>query len=184
MKIKFFIPLVVLLGMSLFFAVTLSNINTVKEVISPLVGKPAPTFTLPRLFKKEKISTAEMAGKVWMLNYWASWCVSCRAEHKVLTKLIETTQIPVIGLNYKDYGKEDYGQDAVQWLANLGNPYIAVAVDTEGTAGFDWGVVAVPETFVIDKKGIIRYKFTGPVYDEAVKEKLLPLIEKLRKEEG
>ena len=93
-------------------------------------------------------------------------------------------QVPTIGLNYKDYGTEDYGDEALAWLVKYGNPYQSVAVDTEGSAGLDWGVVGVPETFVVDKKGIVRYKFTGPVYDEAVDNILVPLITQLRKEEG
>ena len=91
-------------------------------------------------------------------------------------------QVPTIGLNYKDYGTEEYGQEAVAWLERFGNPYQAVAVDTNGSAGLDWGVVGVPETFVVDKKGIVRYKFTGPVYDEAVDKILFPLITELRNE--
>jgi cytochrome c biogenesis protein CcmG/thiol:disulfide interchange protein DsbE len=125
-----------------------------------------------------------MKGKVWMFNLWASWCHSCRAEHKVLSRFIKETKVATIGLNYKDYGLEEYGDEAKTWLNVLGNPYYAVAVDTKGMVGFDWGVVGVPETFVIDKKGIIRYKFTGPVYEQAVKETLTPLIKKLRKEKG
>ena len=125
-----------------------------------------------------------MKGKVWILNLWASWCVSCRAEHRVLSNLIAKEKIPTIGLNYKDYGTEDYGDAAKQWLATLGNPYYAVVIDKDGMAGIDWGVVGVPETFIMDKKGIVRYKFTGPVYQKAVDETLIPLLEKLRKEKG
>lgn len=183
MKMKFTIPLIAfaaLIGLMLF-----GLSNDPKLIPSPFIGKPAPTFTLPRLYKPEEtVSVEEMKGKVWMLNLWASWCVSCRAEHRVLTGLIEREKIPVIGLNYKDYGTEDYGNAAKEWLAALGNPYQAVVVDKEGMAGIDWGVVGVPETFVMDKKGIVRYKFTGPVHQQAVDEILAPLIEKLRKEEG
>ena len=159
--------------------------NDPKAIPSPFVGKPAPEFELPRLYKPDQtISVKEMKGKVWVLNLWASWCVSCRAEHKVLSRLIAAKKVPTMGLNCKDYGTEDYGDEAVRWLAALGNPYYAVAVDTKGMAGIDWGVVGVPETFVMDKKGIVRYKFTGPVHDAAVEEILIPLIDKLRKEEG
>jgi cytochrome c biogenesis protein CcmG/thiol:disulfide interchange protein DsbE len=180
---KFFIPLAAfgILVALLMFGLT----NDPKAIPSPFVGKPAPEFELPRLYKPDQtISVREMKGQVWVLNLWASWCVSCRAEHKVLSRLIKEKKIPTVGLNYKDYGTEDYGDDALQWLATLGNPYYAVAVDTKGMAGIDWGVVGVPETFVMDKKGIVRYKFTGPVYDAAVEEILIPLIDKLRKEEG
>lgn len=181
MSVKFFLPL--LAFMVLIFLMLFGLSNDPKVIPSPFVGKPAPQFTLPRLFKSNKtISVDEMKGKVWILNLWASWCVSCRAEHAVLTKLINKEKIPTIGLNYKDYGIEDYGDDAIKWLASLGNPYYAVAVDTKGMAGIDWGVVGVPETFLMDKKGIVRYKITGPVYQKAVDETLLPLIKKLRKE--
>jgi len=183
MKLKFAIPLIAfaaLIGLMLF-----GLGNDPKLIPSPFIGKPAPAFTLPRLYKpEESISVDEMKGKVWMLNLWASWCVSCRAEHRVISNLIEKEKIPVIGLNYKDYGTEDYGNAAKDWLATLGNPYYAVVVDKKGMAGIDWGVVGVPETFVMDKKGIVRYKFTGPVYQKAADEILAPLIEKLRKEKG
>ncbi len=180
---KFFIPLA---AFGVLIALLLFGLNNdPKAIPSPFVGKPAPAFTLPRLYKPEQtISTEDMKGQVWVLNLWASWCVSCRAEHKVLSRLIAVKKVPTIGLNYKDYGTEDYGEEALQWLATLGNPYYAVAVDTKGMAGIDWGVVGVPETFVMDKKGIVRYKFTGPVHDGAVEEILIPLIDKLRKEEG
>ncbi len=183
MNMKFTIPLiafVALVGLMLF-----GLSNDPKLIPSPFVGKPAPAFTLPRFYKPdESLSVEDMKGKVWMLNLWASWCGSCQAEHKVLTRFIKKEKVPVIGLNYKDYGTEDYGDAAKQWLAILGNPYYAVVVDKDGMAGIDWGVVGVPETFVMDKKGIVRYKFTGPIYQKAADEILSPLIEKLRKEEG
>jgi cytochrome c biogenesis protein CcmG/thiol:disulfide interchange protein DsbE len=183
MSKKFFIPLVAFLGLVGLMLFGLKN--DPKIIPSPFIGQPAPEFTLPRLYKPdETISVSDMKGKVWVLNLWASWCVSCRAEHKVLTRLIDEKKVPTIGLNYKDYGTEEYGEAALQWLASLGNPYDAIAVDTEGKAGIDWGVVGVPETFLIDKEGIVRYKFTGPVYQSAVDETLVPLIDKLRKEEG
>jgi len=183
MNKKFFIPIVVFILMAGLLLFGLGNDS--KNIPSPFIGKPAPKFTLPQLYQSEQtISSEDMKGKVWMFNLWASWCHSCRAEHKVLSRFIEKTKVATIGLNYKDYGLEDYGDEAKKWLNVLGNPYYAVAVDTKGMVGFDWGVVGVPETFVIDKKGIIRYKFTGPVYEQAVEEKLIPLINKLRKEEG
>ncbi len=181
MNKKYFIPLIAfmaLVGLMLF-----GLKNDPKVIPSPFIGQPAPNFSLPKLYKPEEMVTAkEMKGEVWVLNLWASWCVSCRAEHKVLSRLIEKMKVPTIGLNYKDYGTEDYGDEALAWLARYGNPYQSVAVDTEGTAGLDWGVVGVPETFVVDKKGIVRYKFTGPVYDEAMDQILVPLITELRKE--
>ena len=183
MNKKYFIPLVAFMALIVLMLFGLKN--DPKLIPSPFIGQPAPQFALPKLYKPEEMVTAEeMKGEVWVLNLWASWCVSCRAEHKVLSRLIKKMQVPTIGLNYKDFGTEDYGEEAIAWLAKYGNPYQSVAVDTEGIAGLDWGVVGVPETFVVDKKGIVRYKFTGPVYDEAVDKILVPLITELRKEEG
>ncbi|MCL4107936.1 UNVERIFIED_CONTAM: hypothetical protein GTU68_016964 [Idotea baltica] len=159
--------------------------NDPKAIPSPFIGQQAPDFSVPKLYKlDEKITAKEMRGQVWVLNIWASWCPSCQAEHKVLSRLIDLKKVPTIGLNYKDFGTEEYGEDALAWLAKYGNPYQAVAVDTDGGVGLDWGVVGAPETFVVDKKGIVRYKFTGPVYDQAVEQILVPLIDELRKEEG
>lgn len=183
MNKKFFIPLVAFAALVVLMLFGLNN--DPKLIPSPFIGQPAPDFELPRLYEEGKtISVDEMKGKVWVLNLWASWCISCRAEHRVLTKFINKEKVPTIGLNYKDYGTEDYGDAARQWLASLGNPYYAVAVDTKGMAGIDWGVVGVPETFVMDKKGIVRYKFTGPVHQQAVDEILIPLVQELRKEAG
>lgn len=156
-----------------------------RNVPSPFIGKAAPAFDLPRLYQAdERISVEKMKGQVWVLNVFASWCVSCRAEHKVLTRFIREHRVPTVGLNYKDYGSEDYGKDVLSWLSQLGNPYTYVAVDTEGRTGIDWGVYGVPESFVVDKKGIIRYKFTGPVTQKAVIEILVPLVLKLREEKA
>jgi cytochrome c biogenesis protein CcmG/thiol:disulfide interchange protein DsbE len=181
MKKTHLIPLVVfvLLAALLYRGLSLDS----KVIPSPFIGKPAPAFDLPRLYQKDqRISVESMKGKVWIMNVFASWCVSCRAEHEVLTRLIRNHKIPTVGLNYKDYGTEDYGEEVLSWLAQLGNPYSAIAVDTEGRTGIDYGVYGVPESFVIDKKGIIRYKFTGPIYQKAVIETLVPLILKLREE--
>jgi len=183
MSKTFFIPLIAFIALVLLMLFGLRN--DPKVIPSPFIGQPAPDFSLPKLYKPEEMITAkEMKGQVWVLNLWASWCVSCRAEHKALSRLINKMNVPTIGLNYKDYDTEEYGDSAISWLAKYGNPYQAVAVDTKGTAGLDWGVVGVPETFVVDKKGIVRYKFTGPVHDDAVDDILVPLITELRKEEG
>lgn len=182
MNKKYFIPLlgfVALVGLMLF-----GLKNDPKLIPSPFIGQPAPDFELPRLYKEGTISVEDMKGKVWLLNLWASWCTSCQAEHRVLSRFINKEKVPTIGLNYKDYGTEDYGNAAKIWLARLGNPYYAVAVDTKGMAGIDWGVVGVPETFVMDKKGIVRHKFTGPIYQQAVDEILTPLVNELRNEQG
>lgn len=181
MKKVHLIPLVLFILLAILLKVGLS-LNP-RDVPSPFIGKAAPAFELPRLYQKDKtISVDDMKGQVWVLNVFASWCVSCRAEHVVLTNFIRNHKVPTLGLNYKDYGTEDYGEDVISWLAQLGNPYSVIAVDTEGRAGIDWGVYGVPESFVVDKKGIIRYKFTGPVTQQAVTDILVPLVLKLREE--
>ncbi len=159
-----FLLLVILLGIGL-------RLDP-KVVPSPFIGKPAPTFELPRLFvPDETVSTADMHGQVWLLNVFASWCVSCRAEHAVVSRYVATDGVSVIGLNYKDEPS-----DAKAWLSQFGNPYAAVAVDYEGKVGIDWGVYGVPETFVVDKEGIIRHKFTGPIDQQIVDQVLRPLV--------
>ena len=142
-----------------------------REVPSPLVGKPAPAFELPRLGEGARFSPAEMRGKVWLLNVWASWCVSCREEHPVLIDFSRTKRAPLVGLNYKDQRG-----DALKWLARYGDPYQLSVVDGDGRIGIDYGVYGVPETYVIDRAGIIRYKQIGPVTPEVMDKKILPLI--------
>jgi cytochrome c biogenesis protein CcmG/thiol:disulfide interchange protein DsbE len=149
-----------------------------REVPSPFIGKPAPQFELARLHDPEQtIAAADMKGKVWLLNVWASWCVSCRAEHEVISRLGRMNLVDIVGLNYKD----EPG-DAVRWLNHFGDPYLASAVDLDGRVGIDWGVYGVPETFVIDKKGIVRHKHIGPVTDQSLEGELIPLIRQLKEE--
>lgn len=165
--VAFFIAFVVLLAVGL-------RLNP-REVPSPLVGKPAPHFELPLLGAPEKtFSQKDMLGKVWILNVWASWCPPCLVEHPVITELAKT--IPVVGLNYKDAR-----DDALPWLARNGDPYQLSVHDPAGRIGIDYGVYGVPETYVIDKRGVIRYKHIGPVSPEVAQKKLLPLVKELRK---
>ena len=125
-----------------------------REVPSPLVGKAAPHFDLPQLHRAdERFSEKDMRGKVWLLNVWASWCVSCRDEHPVLVELARSGVMPIVGLNYKDRR-----EDGMAWLARFGNPYVLSAYDEQGRVGIDYGVYGVPETYLIDKRGVIRYK--------------------------
>jgi cytochrome c biogenesis protein CcmG/thiol:disulfide interchange protein DsbE len=146
-----------------------------KKVPSPLIDKPAPAFTLAMLEAPTKqLSTADMAGQVWVLNVWASWCVSCRAEHAVITALANRNLVSVIGLNYKDEPDE-----ATRWLEQFGNPYTASVIDRDGRVGIDWGVYGVPETFVIGADGMIKYKHIGPVTHESLEQKILPMLKEL-----
>ena len=148
-----------------------------REVPSPLIDKPAPAFTLAQLHAPDKtLGTADLHGQVWLLNVWASWCVSCRVEHPLLVDLARANIVPVIGLAYKD--KRD---DGLGWLKANGDPYKLSIVDQDGRVGIDFGVYGVPETFVIDKAGIIRYKQIGPLTADALKQTILPLVRELQK---
>jgi cytochrome c biogenesis protein CcmG/thiol:disulfide interchange protein DsbE len=170
---RFLIPLVIFAVLVFFLWQGLSR--NPREVPSPLVGKPAPAFTLPRLDAPDKtFSPADMRGKVWLLNVWASWCVSCREEHPVLVDLAKSGDVPIVGLNYKDQPA-----DAQAWLARFGNPYQLSAMDADGRVGIDYGVYGVPETYVIDRQGIIRMKHIGPVTPEVLGTKILPLVAEL-----
>lgn len=146
------------------------------EVPSPLIDKPAPNFTLPQLASPEQTFSPEaMKGKVWLLNVWASWCYACLEEHPVIMDLAKTHVVPIVGLNYKDVRSE-----ALAWLERHGDAYTLSVSDTQGRVGIDFGVYGVPETFVIDKAGVIRYKHIGAVTPSAVRDKLLPLIRELQ----
>ena len=171
--LKFIVPLVIFAGLVAFFAVGLTR--DPREVPSPFIGKAAPEFKLQQLHDAQAtFSPEDMRGKVWLLNVWASWCVSCRVEHPLLVEMSKQHVVPIVGLNYKD--KRDDGK---QWLARLGNPYAVSAFDVDGLVGIDYGVYGVPETFVIDKQGVIRYKQIGPITPEALEKTILPLVKKL-----
>jgi cytochrome c biogenesis protein CcmG/thiol:disulfide interchange protein DsbE len=174
--LKFILPLVLFAVLAIFLAIGL-NLNP-RDIPSPFIGKPAPVFSAPKLTAPtEKLSTGDLKGKVWLFNVWASWCVSCREEHPILNQLAKQKAVEIIGLNYKDEP-----EDAKKWLDTLGNPYTVSIMDQDGRIGIDWGVYGVPETFVVDKKGVIRLKYTGPVTMEAWQQTLLPLITKLQAE--
>jgi cytochrome c biogenesis protein CcmG/thiol:disulfide interchange protein DsbE len=173
-SLRYLVPLVlfvVLVGF-LFRGLSLDP----KLVPSPLVGKPMPEFSLPRLKDPAAtISDTDLKGKVSILNIWATWCVSCRAEHEVILLLSRSRNVGIYGLNYKD----DRAQ-AQQWLRQLGDPYVANAFDADGRVGIDWGVYGAPETFIMDQQGIIRHKHIGPLTVEILNEKILPLIDELQ----
>jgi len=146
-----------------------------REVPSPLIGKPAPAFALTQLDKPEQtIRRDDMLGKVWMLNVWASWCVACREEHPLLVEFSRQKLLPIYGLNYKDERPA-----GMQWLGNFGNPYDVSLFDHDGRVGIDFGVYGVPETFIIDKQGIVRFKQIGPVTPDVIANKIAPLVRQL-----
>lgn len=172
---RFILPLVIFLVLSAFLYVGLNR--DPREVPSPLIGKPAPVFSLPLLQDPNKqFSPQDMQGQVWLLNVWASWCATCREEHPILMDLARRNIVPILGLNYKDRRE---AAEAV--LRETGNPYLFSVFDAEGRIGFEYGVYGVPETYVIDKQGIIRDKLIGAITPQNLAERILPLVEELKK---
>ena len=172
---RYLLPLAVFVLLLGFLAVGL-KLNP-REVPSPLVGKAAPAFALPLLHQPDKrFAPADMLGKVWLLNVWASWCVSCRDEHPLLVALARRGVMPILGLNYKDKGSE-----ATAWLKQFGDPYTLSVVDADGRIGIDYGVYGVPETYLVDAEGVIRYKQIGPLTMAILENKVLPLAMALKK---
>ena len=172
-SLRFLLPLAAFVVLLVFLGVGL-GLNP-REVPSPLIGKPAPAFTLTRLDDaSQKMDLADLRGRVWMLNVWASWCAPCRQEHALVQDIARRKLVPVVGLNYKDTRS-----NASQWLAEMGNPYQATLFDGDGRVGIDFGVYGVPETFIIDQQGIVRMKHTGPLTPEVVRGRIEPLLKQL-----
>ena len=171
---RFLIPLVVFVVLVGFLYKGLALDPS--EVPTPLLNKPAPAFKLQELQNaSQTLSPADLRGKVWLLNVWASWCVSCREEHPVLLRYSKTGEVPIYGLDYKDTR-----EDAMRWLQQLGNPYVNVGFDTDGQVGIDYGVYGVPETYVIDRQGVIRHKHIGPITDAVWRDEIMPIVRKLK----
>jgi cytochrome c biogenesis protein CcmG, thiol:disulfide interchange protein DsbE len=176
MKARFLIPLALFFVLVGFLAVGLQR--DPREVPSPLVNKAAPLFKVPQVAVEDKtFSPQDMKGKVWMLNVFASWCVACKVEHPLLVELQRSQVAPLVGLDYKDTRPA-----ALKFLAQNGDPYNLAAFDGDGRVGIDYGVYGVPETFIIDKNGVIRHKQIGPITPEALEKTILPLLDKLKKE--
>jgi cytochrome c biogenesis protein CcmG/thiol:disulfide interchange protein DsbE len=174
MKARLFVPLALFLLLAVLLAVGLTL--KPREVPSPFIGKPAPAFSLAQLKAGQPaFDPAQMKGQVWVLNVWASWCAPCREEHPLLVEAARQKQVTIVGLNYKDDPR-----NAEEWLRKLGDPYQAIAVDRDGKVGIDYGVYGVPETFVVDREGIIRKKHIGPLTPEVWNQDVLPLIQKLK----
>lgn len=190
---KFLIPLVLFLALVVFLAIGLRR--DPREIPSPLINKPAPAFSLPTLEGGQPFSPADLRGKVWMFNVWATWCVACREEHPVLVAFARQNAVPIVGLSYKEIQPQDeeagklapdaklqLARDRSKvWLARHGNPYALSVMDLDGRVGIDYGVYGVPETYVIDRQGVIRYKRVGVVTPALLSEKILPLIRELEK---
>ncbi|MFZ4652128.1 MAG: DsbE family thiol:disulfide interchange protein [Rubrivivax sp.] len=172
-SLKFLLPLALFIVLAGFLFVGL-GLNP-REVPSPLIDKPAPAFALPRLDDPSRtVRREDLAGKVWVLNVWASWCAPCQQEHPLVVDFARRVPVPVVGLNYKDRPG-----DARTWLERLGNPYAFTLIDFDGKVGIDYGVYGVPETFVIDGRGVIRYKHIGPLTAQALRERIEPLVRQL-----
>lgn len=172
---RYALPLAIFFGLVWFLYKGLS-LNP-REIPSALLNKPVPEFSLPQLHQPDKtLTAADMKGKVWLLNVWGSWCVSCRYEHPLLNALAKQNLVPIIGLNWKDKP-----EDAKGWLKKFGDPYQLSVSDIDGRVAINFGVYGAPETFVIDKGGMIRYKHTGPISEEIMRDKLVPLIRDLSK---
>ena len=190
---KFLIPLALFFGLVAFLAVGLNRDPS--EIPSPLVGKAAPAFELYTLDPNApKFGPADMKGKVWMMNVWATWCVACREEHPVLVAFSKANQLPIVGLSYKEVQAQDEPagrkftpeeklklarERSELWLKRHGNPYALSVLDLDGRVGIDYGVYGVPETYVIDREGVIRYKRVGVVTPDLLQSTILPLVQKL-----
>lgn len=167
---KYLAPLLVFIAIAVLLGIGLT-LNPA-HIPSTLINKPAPPFNLAQLHAQDqRFSPADLLGRRWLLNVWASWCVGCRVEHPLLNQLAQNTAITLVGLNYKDDPIK-----AKQWLAQRGDPYTIIATDLAGDAGIDYGVYGVPETFVIDERGVVIYKHTGPLTVNAIEKELLPLF--------
>ena len=190
---KFYIPLGIFLVLVAFLAIGLKR--NPQEIPSPLLGKPAPLFSLSTLNPGgAKFGPQDMKGKVWMLNVWATWCVACRDEHPLLVAFSKANQLPIVGLNYKEVQAQDAPagrqltpeeklriarERSAVWLQRLGDPYAVSVFDLDGRVGIDYGVYGVPETYIIDKEGVIRFKKVGAVTLETLQSQILPLLQKL-----
>ena len=173
--VRYLVPLIIFVVLSVFLYIGLS-LNP-REVPSPFINKPAPDFQLQKLHAmNELFSNKDMKGQVWLLNVWASWCVACRQEHPILVEMARRGEVPLYGLNYKDAPTQ-----AKRWLEEHGNPYKLSAVDYEGKVGIDYGVYGVPETFIIDKEGVIRHKVIGPISVPELQNCVMPVVNELKK---
>jgi len=173
---RYLIPVIVFVALAAILGIGLTL--DPRHIPSPLVDKPAPAFSVPDLIDPAiTVSNLDFKGQVTVFNVFASWCVACRDEHPLLTEFAKSGIAPLMGLNYKDPR-----EDALAWLDHFGNPYWPIAFDLGGKVGIDWGVYGVPETFVVDSQGVIRYKHIGPVTPDTIKNEIVPLVRELQAE--
>jgi cytochrome c biogenesis protein CcmG/thiol:disulfide interchange protein DsbE len=178
-RLLFILPAVALVLLGAVFVVLLSSPRDPGEIPSPFIGKPVPAFRLPALNGDGEVSDADLRGGVSVFNVFASWCLPCKIEHPILMRMAREDRVRVIGLNYKDKPS-----DAKKWLAELGNPFARIGADEKGRVAIDFGVYGVPETFIVDARGIIRYKHVGPIHPGEYTEKIVPVVERLLREKA
>ena len=174
---KFLLPFAAFIALVVLFAFGLNPQRDLHALPSPLIGKPAPAFTLTDLLDPSRpVSNAALSGQVYVLNVWATWCVPCREEHEALVQISRQHTVPIIGLNWKDQRER-----AQQWLEQLGNPYQAVAFDADGRTAIEWGVYGAPETYLVDGKGRVIYKFISPITGQVWEREFMPRIAAARR---
>ena len=175
--LKFLLPFAAFAALVVLFAFGLNPRRDIHALPSPLIGKAAPEFTLTDVLDATRmVSNSTLKGQVYVLNVWATWCIACREEQEDLLAISRQKAVPIIGLDYRDQRDK-----AVQWLAQLGNPYAAVAFDGDGRTAIEWGVYGAPETYLVDTQGIVIYKFISPVTQEVWQKEFLPRIAAARK---
>jgi cytochrome c biogenesis protein CcmG, thiol:disulfide interchange protein DsbE len=174
---KFLLPFAAFVALAVLFAFGLNPKRDIHALPSPLIGKPAPTFTLTDVEDPGRsVSNASLKGQVYLLNVWGTWCAACREEHAALLAISQQRVVPIIGLVYMDERDK-----AKQWLQQLGNPYQAVAFDTDGRTAIDWGVYGAPETFLVDAQGRVVYKYISPMTQAVWEQEFLPRIAAARR---
>ncbi|HEY3103801.1 MAG TPA: DsbE family thiol:disulfide interchange protein [Pyrinomonadaceae bacterium] len=179
MKKLVFIPLALFIGLVVFLFIGLRH--DPREIPSPLINKAAPSFQLPQLHDPQKtLSAQDMRGKVWLLNFWGTWCIACREEHPWLLEYAKSNAVPIVGIDYK-YSSDtsDERTAAMRMLAEVGNPYSLTVYDADGRVSIDYGVYGAPESFLIDKSGVIRFKQIGPITEDVWRDKIVPLARQL-----
>ena len=166
------LAVVAVLGVLLGVGVWMSRNPNREALPAPLIGKAAHAFRQPELHEPGRLfGTQDLLGEPYLLNVWGSWCPSCRDEHPVLTRFAETKRIRVVGFNWKDEHA-----DALRWLEEFGNPYWLIVRDYDGKVAINWGIYGAPETYLVDAKGVVRWKFVGPLTDEVIAQQLLPAL--------
>jgi cytochrome c biogenesis protein CcmG/thiol:disulfide interchange protein DsbE len=174
---KFLLPFAAFVALAVLFAVGLNPNRDIRALPSPLIGKPAPTFTLTDVLDANRpVSNESLKGQMYVFNVWGTWCVGCRQEHETLLAIAQQNVVPILGLDWKDDRDK-----ATQWLQQLGNPYKAVAFDSEGRTAIDWGVYGAPETFLVNAQGQVVFKHIAPMTLEIWQQEFLPRIAAARR---